>query len=72
MSSEKGPFVPGDRIGFENENILAKAYNKDGLLLQMGDSIKPINEIIKSKVSMDVSQAIDLRRRVRSQFVKKR
>ena len=55
MSSEKGPFVPGDRIGFENEHILAKAYNKNGLLLQMGDSMKPINEIIKSKVSMDFS-----------------
>ena len=48
-SPDKGPFVPGDRIGFENEHITAKAYNKDGLLLQMGDSMKPIDEIIKSK-----------------------
>ena len=37
------------RIGYENEHITAKAYNKDGLLLQMGDSMKPIDEIIKSK-----------------------
>ena len=48
-SPDKGPFVPGDRIGYENEHITAKAYNKDGLLLQMGDSMKPIDEIIKSK-----------------------
>ena len=34
--------MPGDRIGYENEHITA--YNKDGLLLQMGDSMKPIDE----------------------------
>ena len=51
-SPDEGPFVPGDRIGYENEHITAKAYNKDGLLLQMGDSMKPIDEIIKSKVGI--------------------
>ena len=44
--------MPGDRIGYENEHITAKAYNKDGLLLQMGDSMKPIDEIIKSKTGI--------------------
>ena len=51
-SPDEGPFVPGDRIGYENEHITAKAYNKDGLLLQMGDSMKPIDAIIKSKVGI--------------------
>ena len=51
-SPDIGPFVPGDRIGYENEHITAKAYNKDGLLLQMGDSMKPIDEIIKSKAGI--------------------
>ena len=35
---------------------MAKAYNNDGLLLQMGDSMKPINEIIKSKARPDFGE----------------
>ena len=50
----KGSFVPGDRIGFEDQLITSRAYNKDGLLLQMGESMKPINEIMKSKARPDL------------------
>ena len=38
-----GPFVPGDRIGFENEIILNRAFNKNGLLLRMDHPMTPIN-----------------------------
>ena len=49
----KGPFVPGDRIGYENQRLLARAYNKDGLLLQMSESMKPLDTLMLAKARPD-------------------
>ena len=43
-----GPFVPGDRTGYEDELILSRSYNANGLLLRLDEPLTPIDaELIR-------------------------
>lgn len=48
-----GPFVPGDRVGYEDELILSRAYNADGLLLRMDQPMIPIDTELAKKARND-------------------
>ena len=48
-----GPFVPGDRIGYEDELILSRAYRSDGFLLRMSQPMTPIDNSLVAKARSD-------------------